>query len=143
MAQNDFNVGSDTTLSIVSNGVILAAQILTEFEPRQIAADLKSVAMTGDNNYRYLEEGWEGTLSYDRADSTIDDYFAAKEAGRYAGQQPPVASILETTTNVDGTIVKYRYDGVTMKFDSAGSRKGDSKVEQKLSWKASTRVKVT
>jgi hypothetical protein len=146
MAYGDYNIGSDTTVTIVSQGPvgpIIASQILTEFEARQIASKLKSVAIDGVNRYRELEEGWEGTLNYDRADSVLDAYFAAKEANRYAGGAPPVVTITETTVNAtDRSISIYRYDGVTMKFDSIGPRKGDSKVDEKVSWTSSRRIQV-
>jgi hypothetical protein len=139
---NGFNIGSDTTLSIISSGVPVAWAIITEFEPKQTTGDLDSTGLDGTNRYRYVEKGWEGTFGYDRQDGSIDSYFAIKEAGRYAGIQPPVVTITETTTNVDGSISVYRYDGVTLKLDTAGSRKGDAKVEPKVSWKAGRRIQV-
>lgn len=139
-----YNVGSDTVLTVISNGVPLISQILTSFEARQITTDLKSVAIDGVNRYRHLEEGWEGDFNYDRADSTLDDFFAAKEQGRYtAGTNPPIMTISETTTNPDGSTSRYRYDGVTVKLDTIGARKGDSKVEQRMSFRCSRRVKVS
>jgi hypothetical protein len=138
-----FNVGSDTKLQIVSSGSVVASKILTKFNARQLATKLKSTAITGVNRYRELEEGWEGTLEFDRADSVWDDYFAAKEAARYTGQQPPAVRILETTTNVDGSVSQYRYTGVTMKFDDIGDRSGDKKVDEKVSWTASRRIAVS
>jgi|SRR6185312_1074677 len=137
-----FNVGSDTVLTIISGGQVLPPKILTGFEAKQDASLLKSIAMDGVSRRRYLEEGWMGSLDYDRADSVMDDYFAAKEAARYAGIQPPTVTITETTTNVDGSIVKYRYTGVTMKLDDIGKRAGDKKVEQKVSWECARRIKV-
>ena len=137
-----FGIGSDTTLSIISNGAILASTILTEFSAKQDTTLLKSVGLDGRSRRRHLEEGWQGTLAYDRADSSIDDYFAAKEASRYAGRQPPTVTITETTKSPSGAIAKYRYTGVTMKLDDIGSRTGDKKIEQKVSWECERRIKV-
>ncbi len=142
MSANDFNVGSDTTLSIIVNGQIMRAAILTSFEPRQMTSSLDSIGIDGHNRFDEIEKGWEGTLDFDRADSILDDFFAAKEAARYAGTPKPIISITETTTNVDGSVVKYRYPRCALKFDSAGSRKGDSKIEAKVSWKSGRRIKV-
>jgi len=139
---NQYNVGSDTTITMLVNGVPLTSQILTSFNARQITTRLKSVAIDGRNRYRDLEEGWEGDLAFDRADATLDQFFAAKEAARYAGQQPPAVYITETTTNPDGSISKYRYTGVTMRFDDIGQRQGDRKVEERVSWAASRRIRV-
>lgn len=141
--QNAYNVGSDTKITVLSNGLPLGATILTSFEARQVTTRLKSLGIDGVARNRELEEGWEGSLKWDRADALLDDFFAAKEAARYAGLQPPTLSITETTVNAsDGTTSRYRYDGVTLKMDSAGAREGDKKVEQSASWAASRRIKV-
>ena len=137
-----YNVGSDTTLNIIVDGVILGSQVLTSFNARQVTTRLKSVGIDGTNRYRDLEEGWEGDFTYDRADPTLDEFFAAKETARYAGIQPPTIFITETTTNVDGSTSKYRYDGVTMRFDDIGARFGDRKVEERISWACSRRIQV-
>lgn len=139
---NSFTIGSDTILSIISNGSVLAATILVSFDAKQITADLDSVGMDGANRYRYVERGWDIALEFDRTDATLDDFFAAKEAAQYSGGSPPILSLTETTTNTNGSIVKYRYDGLTLKYDTIGARKGDAKVEPKVSGKASRRVKV-
>lgn len=142
MANNQYNVGSDTRLTVIVAGSPLVSQILTSFEARQITTRLKSVQINGRNRYRELEEGWEGSLDYDRADAGLDEFFAAKEAARYAGQLPPTIFITETTTNTDGSISKFRYEGVTLKLDTIGRRSGDAKVEEKISWAASRRIQV-
>ena len=142
MPANGFNIGSDTTLSIIQNGTILASAILTSLEAKQMTASIDSTAIDGHNRYDEVEKGWEGSLDFDRADSILDDFFAAKEAARYNGLPPPHVSITETTTNADLTVVKYRYSGVALKMDSIGARKGDAKVEAKISFKASRRIKV-
>lgn len=142
MTEN-YNIGSDTTLTIIVNGGLLVHQILTSFEARQITTKLKSTAITGVNRYRELPEGWEGTLEYDRGDSQLDDFFAAAEAGRYAGLPPPVITITETTSDPNtGIPAKYRFTEVALKLETIGARSGDKKVEEKISWTASRRKKV-
>jgi hypothetical protein len=143
MAVGQYNIGSDSQVTFVSDGGVVNAAILTSFNAKQITTKLKSVGIDGVNRYRELEEGWEGTAGYDRADSVMDDYFANKEANRYSGLPAPIVTITETTTNaLDGSIVKYRYDGTTMKLDDIGARDGDKKVEQKISFTSSRRIKV-
>lgn len=139
---NDFNIGSDTTISLIVDGTILKSSILTSFEAKQMTTSLDSTGLDGVNRFDEIDKGWDLSMEFDRADSVMDDFFAAKEAARYAGGPKPQISITETTTNVDGTIVKYRYNRVSLKMDSAGARKGDAKVEAKISGKASRRIKV-
>lgn len=139
---NDFNIGSDTTISLIVNGAILKSAILTSFEAKQMTTSLDSTGMDGVNRFDEIDKGWDISMDFDRADSILDDFFAAKEAARYNGAPKPEISITETTTNVDGSIVKYRYNRVALKFDTIGARKGDSKVEAKVSGKASRRIKI-
>lgn len=138
----DYNIGSDTKLTIVSNGVVLASQILTEFDFQQMTAQLDSTGLDGVNRYDDIEKGWHGTLTYDRADSSIDAYFAAKEAGRYAGQKQPRVYITQNDTNVDGSVSIFRFERVTMTLQDGGRRTGDTKVTQRVAWRASKRVQV-
>jgi hypothetical protein len=42
----------------------------------------------------------------------------------------------------DGSTVQYRYTGVMLKYDNAGSWKGDETVKLTVSWCASRRIKV-
>lgn len=142
MSANDFNIGSDTTVSLIINGSIVRSSILTSFEAQQITASLDSKGLDGINRFDEIETGWQGTFGFDRADSIMDDFFAAKEAARFAGAPKPLISITETTTNVDGSVVKYRYNRVALKYDTIGNRTGDTKVEPRVSWKASRRIKI-
>jgi hypothetical protein len=138
----NFNIGSDTSLTIVVNGATLVHKIITSFEAKQKSADLASVAIDGVNRFRYLEQGWDLSFDYDRADSRLDDFFAAKEAGRYAGFAAPAITITETTVDPNtGVPAKYRYEGVTLKLETAGAREGDKKVEEKVTGMASRRIK--
>src|SRR5206468_7212424 len=126
---SQYGIGSDTQITIISNGALLVSQILTGFEARQMVAQLDSTALDGVNRYIDIEKGWEGTFEYDRADSVWDDYFAAKEFGRYTGAPRPVVTITETTLNAaDNSVSKYRYDGVTLRMETAGRRGGDAKI---------------
>lgn len=137
-----YNIGSDSVLTILVAGQPVITQILTSFDARQQVAKLKSTAIDGKNRFRNIPQGWEISLEYDRADSVLDDLFADLEAGVYAGLQPPRITITETTTNTDGSIVKYRYEGIALVMDTIGKRAGDTKVEVKISGSASRRIKV-
>jgi hypothetical protein len=132
-----FNVGSDTKITILVNGVPLGAQRMTKFEAKQEATEVKSTRISGQTSARNLPMGWTLDLEWDRGNSVLDDFFVSEEANRFAGQPPADVSIMETTTNPDNSISRYRYDGVTLKQDTKGERSGDTKVTQKASGFAS------
>src|SRR5579862_4440136 len=143
MGQNVYNIGSDVKLTILNNGAPIAAAILTEFQSKQETEKLKSIGIDGVSRPRHVELGWSGTFKFDRGNSILDDFFALKEAARYAGLPPPVMTIFESITSPnDGSTQKYRYDGVSVTLDDAGTKGGDKKVEQSVSCDASRRIKV-
>lgn len=136
----DFNIGSDTKLTVLVNGAVLTAQILTKFEAKQRSTSLNSKAIDGVNRNRELPEGWDIDLEWDRGNSVIDDFIASEEAARYAGQPPSDITLMEVTNNPDGSVSRYRYTKCTMKLDTAGERSGDSKVTQKATVVATRRI---
>lgn len=137
--RNDFNIGSDTKITVLANGAVLGAQIMTKFEAKQKTTQLNSKALDGTNRNRELPEGWDIDMEWDRGNSVIDDFVAGEEAARYAGQAPSDLAVVEVTVNPDGSVSRYRYTGCTIKLDSAGERSGDSKVVQKATLTATRR----
>jgi hypothetical protein len=135
-----FNIGSDTKITILVNGSPLIAQIMTKFEAKQRTTALNSKAIDGVNRNRELPEGWDIDMEWDRGSSAIDDFVASEEANRYAGLPPSDIGILETTNNPDGSVSRYRYTNCTIKLDTAGERSGDSKVTQKATLTATRRI---
>lgn len=142
MPANGFNIGKDHVLDIVTSRGILRAPILTGFTSKQITTSLESKAADGVNRFAELPAGWEGTMDFDRASSGLDDYFAQSEADYYGGLAGDVVTITETNTEVSGAITQFRFTGVVLKFDDAGDKGGEKIVKQKVSWKASRRIKV-
>jgi hypothetical protein len=143
-----FNVGSDGSSVVISitdaAGNVVSAEwtIETAFDSRQRTAQLESIAINGVPVFRDLEEGWEGTLGFDRGSSFLDDFIAAKEAARYDGQSPPSISIYQTISDPNGgSPSAYQFLGVTVREEDAGRYTGNAKVEQRLAWRASYRIK--
>ncbi len=142
-AVGQFNVGRDVSLTLVSaSGGLLKPSLLTDFTFKQITIDLKSRPLTSAVLHKYMPDGWEGSCSYDRADSILDDYFAVVEGAFYANQGIASAFILQTVREVSGAISQYRFDQVALRLEDGGTWKADEKVNVKLGWMASTRTKV-
>jgi hypothetical protein len=137
-----FNVGRDVTLTIFTTAGTVETDNLKNFNAKQLTSDVKVVLITGIMLPAYLPEGWEGNFDFVRTDSSIDDYFAALEAGYYSGQDLPTGTITETITNVDGSISEYQFQNVAMRLADAGSWSGNKDVELKVEFIASTRVKI-
>ena len=136
MAQQAYNIGRDARLDIIrADGSALSPTILTEFTAKQVTTDLKSLPLNG----RPLHQ-----ITFDRADSTLDDYFAQSEDQYYAGQNATQIYITQTIKDANtGAISQYRFFGVVLKYDDIGTFKQEDKVAQKVAFMASGRRKVS
>jgi hypothetical protein len=143
MPIGDFNVGKDVTVDVITAAGPLRATIRTGFSSKQDTSPLTVKGSDGINRHAEVPEGWSGSLDYERADSRLDDYFAQLEEAYYSGLNTRAISITETIREVNGAVSQYRYTGVVMKLDDAGSKMSDQTIKQKVSWRAARRIKVT
>jgi hypothetical protein len=135
------NIGSDTTVNFLVFGVVVNWQIVTSFEERQLTEKVTSDAITGVVRVRDVERGWEGTFEYDRADPSIESFFAAKEVARFSGGIVPDVQIATTTTNVDQTVSRFQHTGVTMTLETTGPKTGSALQKGRVSWRSSRRLR--
>lgn len=143
MPMNGFTVGRDVSLDIFGSlGNVERFNLITNFDSKQNTSRITIKGIDGVNRYLELPEGWEGTLAITRADARVDNYFAQLEANYYAGSNISAAAITETIQEPGGGISQFRYEGVMMKLDDAGSFQGDAEVKQRISWCAARRRKV-
>lgn len=142
MPMNNFSIGRDVVLDIVGQAGLVRFSLITMFDAKPLYQDIRIKGLDGIVRPGYLPEGWEGSFDLERADSALDDYFASLESQYYAGLNIQPNSIMETITEVGGQISQYRFSGVALKLEDAGSWKGDGTVKQKLGFFASRRIKV-
>lgn len=144
MATPDFNVGNDWSIDLFDpvGGGILSFSLLTGFSKQQDTTDVSSNALDGLTRRVSLPSGWSGSITYDRANRAIDDYFAAKEDAYYNKRTQPPATITETINEVGGGISQWRFIGVDFKYTQAGNAQGKDKVEVSIDFTASRRIRV-
>jgi hypothetical protein len=143
MPSNGFSVGRDVSLSISTNSGPIRFSLITEFSAKPSSKETPIKGLDGISRFVRFPDGWSGGFKVERADSTVDDYFAQLEANYYAGLNEGAASITETITEPNGTVSQYRYLGVMLKLDDAGTWVGDNTVKQAISWMASRRIKIS
>ena len=142
MPINGFTVGRDVTIAInLPNGPVAFSNV-TDFHAKQITKGIESKGIDGIDRFGEIPSGWEGGIEIDRADANMDAAFSYLEGLYYQGVNVPASQITETITEPQGGLTQWRYIGVAFKYDDHGSFKGDAKVAQKLSWKASQRIRV-
>jgi hypothetical protein len=134
-----FTIGRDVSITINMPQGPVTFSNLTGFTRQQISTGIESKGLDGTDRFGEIPSGWQGTVEIDRANNNLDRAFSFLEELYYAGQNIPSSTISETATEVNGTTTQFRYTGVAFKFDNAGDAKGDAKVMQTFSWKASRR----
>lgn len=144
MPLSGMNVERDFSVEIYDplTGGTTAFAIITGFNKKQRTKSLESNAIDGTIRFAELPDGWEGSFDFDRASRALDDFIARAEAAYYAGVNVPASTILETITEVDGSMSQYRYEGCVFKLDDGGNAKKGELVKMKLNFKASKRKMV-
>jgi hypothetical protein len=140
---NNFSLGKDIVLDVITPQGVLALPVTTTgFEAKPIYNRIKSKGLDGINREAAVPEGWEGSITLDRQNNAVDAFFAQQEAGYYAGRNVLTATITETINEADGSVSQYRYVNVSLRFDEAGKKTGDNKIEQHVGFFASQRQQV-
>ena len=144
MPTGDFNIGRDVKITVISpvTNLPLDFDIVTSFDKKSEAAEVKVKGMDGIVRHAYLPDGWKGTIEVDRASDVVDSHFAALEEAYYNGVTILNGSILETIVERGGLISQYRYEEVAMKLSDAGKSEGDKPIKMKIDFGASRRKKV-
>lgn len=141
MPLNNYSVGRDVTLNITTDAGTLSPTQITKFSAKQDTTSVKVKRINGVTDHIVFPDGWSGGFDIERADSTLDDFTAANEAGYYAGLDQQSATITQIIAEPNGTITEYEFQGVMFTLASAGEWAGDSTVKQSFTWVASRRIK--
>lgn len=141
---NEFSIGNDWSIDLLDplTGGVQSFTLLTGFSKQQDTQEVTSNALDGIVRRAHLPNGWSGTITFDRASSAIDDYFAAREEAYYQGRVQPPCTITETIREVNGGVTQYRYEGVSFRLNQGGNAQGKDRVEMTIDFTASRRRKV-
>lgn len=142
MPVNDFSVGRDITLDIITPQGPARFKLRKTFAAKQDTNDIREKGLDGIVRHLILPDGWSGTFEFARQDAEVDRFFSRLENDYFAGLNIPAMTITETISEPTGARSQFRYEGVMLKLDDAGEWKGDSTVPQRISWVASRRRQV-
>ena len=145
MSLNQLNFGHAVTVNVISplTGAPLTLTNITDFESKQNTEKINSKPLNSQPIFAHTPNGWTGTFTYDRMDSSIDDFFAQMEAAYWNNSQTFSGTIFEYILELNGTTSQYRYDGVTLTFQDAGKKTSQQKITMKVEFEASQRVNVS
>lgn len=142
MPINNFSVGRDISLVIVTAASPIQFNLMTEFQSKQDSTRTRIKGLDGKTRYVRFFDGWSGSFKIERRDSTVEDYFVQLEAAYYAGINEQAASITDIKQEPNGSISIYRYFGVLLDLDDAGTWAGDATVKQSISFVCERRIKI-
>ena len=137
MPGNQFSIGNDTFLDVIGAAGPLYFNITTSFEAKPIYKEIDSLSIDGINRFDALPSGHVGSFELDRADSVVDDFIASTEAAFYAGLNRATLTITQTISEVNGSVSRYLYTGVSLQVTDRGTWKGNEKIAVKIAFKAS------
>jgi hypothetical protein len=143
MSIGPFSTGRDVVLDIVlPTGALRLPTTTTDWEAKPKYKTIESIALSGENNHANVPIGWTGTIGLDRTDNIVGDAFATLEANYYAGINIGYATITETISESSGAITQYRYTKVALRLEEAGKWVGDDRVQVRIGFEASRRIKL-
>lgn len=142
MAVNDFDIGKQGRMDIVSDGAILDSAQVINFTAAQETVTITSRPLGRPKVTKEVPDGWKGSFDIDRLGPVFDDYFAQAEEDYWSNTTEPDVILTQTVKEKNGSLSQYRYEDVALKFDDVGTYKQDDKVMQKVSYVASRRRKI-
>ena len=143
MPVSGFTVGRDLALVINTASGTLRLSLMTNFDAKPTVVDGKVLGMDGVVRHIIHHQGHTGSITIERQDSTLDDFWCQQEEDYYTGFNNAEGYISETITEANGTVSQYRYTGVVLKLTDSGKYSGDKTVQQSLEFMASRKKKVS
>jgi hypothetical protein len=142
MPLNGYTMGLDVSVDINADSGPLRLSVVTKFTADPVIGGLSVTPLNGQKDELEYPNGWKGTISLERKDSTADDYQAKWEDDYFNGVVRAAATITETINETDGSTSTYRYTNVYLHLSKGGDKAGDKTVQQEFTWTARRRLKV-
>lgn len=143
MPVNSFSVGKDLTFTLVGPNGNITLNGVTDYSTKPKFSKLDHKNINGNHLYAAIPDGWDITIRLDRADNTLDVFFANLEAAYFAGTNIAGGTISENIQEVNGSVSKFQYTDVSLTYDDAGSWKGDSYTPISITGCASRRLQLS
>jgi len=142
----NFTVGRDASAVLIApNGSTITLPALTQISEKPQYKQVTSEPLDLPPERRYLPAGHEMTLSFDRVDGAVDNYFSQIEAGWWAngtsdGGTAPTGAMFVYVTNPDGSQSTHNYQGLSFGLTDGGTFTVDQVVKMEISGFAGKKV---
>lgn len=134
------NIGKDTTITILYNGVRVDLPDITMFDSKPEYKVQRTDPLNGPPRETPIPSGWRISISCDRDGPALDALFNSIETAFWTTGATGTGSIYQIIKEVDGTTTTYEFQGVGLKLDDPGSWSAETTVKQKISGFASVRT---
>ena len=103
-----YTIGRDIAVDINTPTGKLRIPKIMSFDSKPQVSTHKITPLNGITDELQIPVGWNGTITAERMDATLDDFWAKWEDNYYNGIDQPRGTITETITESNGTISVYR-----------------------------------
>lgn len=139
-----FNIGIQRSWTIIDSTTGLPVDyggdvIDLTSSPNLKHVEINPISTNGYSKYKTNRTGWKGSITVARNNGAGDTFEAAQEALFHAGFTQKYFTIIETTTNDEGTVDTFQYTGCELFWDDAGMARMDSAIEIKMGMNAQSR----
>lgn len=138
--QGAFSVGRDCTLVLVDSAFgSVQLDNVTGFSCQQVTTPIKVDRLDGVQLNGDIPKGWRGTFELERANATMDQYFAEREGNWFTNGVMSSATVYQYVAEADGSTTTLQFDNVSLKFSDAGGWQGDKSVKLRVDFAANRR----
>lgn len=134
------NTGHDIHLTVVqADGTTIVVDNVMQFESKQETQDITRTRLDNTVLPADLPKLWTGTIQFDRKNANVDAGVAAIEEAWFGGLDYVLGSIQIVVSNAqENTTI--RYMDASLRFEDAGTWKGDDVTTCRLSFRAGRRL---
>ena len=137
---NAFNIGRDTTLTLIGPYGNVPLVNVTSFQKQQVVGQVSDTLLNGDTLNAAIPKGWNGSFSVDRGSADLDLLFGLIEAGWFITGSLANSTLYERVVETDGSVSNWMYTNVSLTLSDAGTAAADAMVKQTVSFSASRRI---
>lgn len=142
MADQGYSLGRDVAIDIITASGPLRLPKVTKFSSKPKFANQEITTLDGNTDELLTPKGWEGDIDIERTDGTADNYQSQWEDNYFNGVSNGTITITETITETGGSTSVYRYEGVVLRLENAGTKQGEKTITQSFKFTARRRKKV-
>lgn len=144
MSINQLVFGHQATVVIQNpiTGANLALTNMTKFDSKQRTMKETSKPLNARPIYAHTPDGWDGTIDYDRVNSSVDAFFSQMEVAYWNNTLTYSGTITLYLKELNGTTTQWLFSGVAMTLSDAGTLESQKKVSQKISFEAADRKQI-